>query len=161
MRRDTLINLRISSELKENFQAIVGQEGFGMSEVLEASMKDIVRRGMVPINIRSQIERPQRPVISIPFIKSCLEDIMSSKKGEKVRSVSLFGSYSKGTATKSSDVDLFLEFDDELTLMELADLQMELEKALGKKVDLVTDSSDPYFMSHIQKEKIRLYERIA
>ena len=159
MKKDTLINLRINNELKEDFQAIVEREGFTMSQVLEASMKDIVRRNIIPLNIRSRIEMKRPPMIDIPFIKKCLEEEIEKLNERKISSVSLFGSYSKGTATSSSDVDLFIEVDEGYSLFDLAELQTNLEQSLGKKVDLVTKSDDPYFMSHIQREKIKLYER--
>lgn len=159
MRKDTLINLRINNNLKEEFQEIVEMEGFTMSEVLEGAMIDITRRKYVPINIRSKIRRQPEKMVSIPFIKECLEKAMKSPSQEKVKSVALFGSYATGTANPKSDVDLFLEIDEGYSLFNMFDLQTDLEKSLGKKVDLVTKSDDAYFMSHVQKEKIQLYER--
>ena len=161
MNKDTLINLRVNKDLKEDFQAVVENEGFTMSQVLEASMKDIAKRGFVPINIKTKIERKRRQIIDIPFIKKQLEEVLRSRKDNNVKSVSLFGSYSKGTATPSSDVDLFLEVDEGFSLFDYADLQTELEKMLGKNVDLVTRTDDEYFINHIQKEKIQIYERVS
>ena len=158
MKKDTIINLRISQEIKDRFQEIADQEGFTMSQILEASMKDIVSRNYIPIYIKSKIERKREPIITIPFIKSCLETTIE-KTTDKVKSVSLFGSYSTGTATPSSDVDLFIETDDDFSLFDLADLKTNLEKALGKKVDLATRTDDEYFINHIRREKITLYER--
>ena len=160
MKKDTLINLRINQNLKEDFQAVVEREGFTMSEVLEATMKDIVKRDLIPLNIRSKVEKNQ-PRLSIPFIKKCLDEILERSKSDKIKSVSLFGSYAKGVAKSSSDIDLFVDVDDGFSLFELADLQIKLEQILGKKVDLVTKTDDEYFMKHIQKEKIQLYERRA
>lgn len=158
MKKDTLINLRINQQLKENFQAIVEREGFTMSEVLEASMEDIVKRNIIPLNIRSRIRR-YSPIITIPFIKKCLDDILTKMNNDKIVSVSLFGSYAKGNANANSDIDLFVDVEDGFTLFDLADLQIELENTLSKKVDLVTKKDDEYFINHIQKEKIQLYER--
>jgi len=52
----------------------------------------------------------------------------------------LFGSYVKGTAMRTSDVDLLVEFEKPIgwKFVELAD---ELEKALGRKVDVATFSA--------------------
>lgn len=161
MKKDLLINLRVNKEIKETFQSIVETEGFSMSEVLEASMRDIVKKGYVPINIRSKISPRRSQVITIPFIKNCIEEAVAKCNAEKIRSISLFGSYSKGSASASSDVDLFLDLDEGFSLFDLADLQMKLEKSLGKKVDLVTRADDEYFMRHIKKERIKLYERSA
>ena len=158
MRKDTLINLRVNQDLKDAFQEVVEQEGLTMSEVLESCMEDVVKRGMVPLNIASRSRRKKAPILTIPLIKACLENLLPSES-EKIKRVSLFGSYSKGTAKPSSDVDLFLEVDEGFTLFDLAALQEKLEKALGKKVDLATQDDDAYFYAHIQKEAIRLYER--
>ena len=161
MKKDTLINFRINAELKEDFQSVVEREGFSMSQVIEACMKDIVARNLIPINVRSKIQRKRNVTVTIPFIKECLESVIAKCSGEKIKSVSLIGSYSKGTSTPSSDVDLFLDLEEGFSLFDLADLQIELEKAIGKKVDLVTKTDDAYFINHIQKEKIQLYERRA
>ena len=161
MKKDTLINLRINNDLKEDFQSVVEREGFSMSQVLEACMKDVVHRNNIPTNIRSKIERKRNVTVSIPFIKECLESVISKFNNDKIKSVSLFGSYSKGTPTPSSDVDLFLDAEEGFTLFDLADLQIELEKTIGKKVDLVTKVDEEYFVNHIQREKIQLYERRA
>ena len=161
MKKDTLINLRINNELKEDFQSVIERDGFTMSQVIEACMKDIVARNIIPINIRSKIERKRNVVVTIPFIKECLENAIAKNDNNKIKSVSLFGSYSKGTSTSSSDIDLFLDVEDDFSLFDLADLQIELEKILGKKVDLVTKTDDECFVNHIQKEKIQLYERRA
>ena len=159
MNKDTLINLRVNKSLKEDFQAVVEREGFTMSEVLEACMKDMVKRNIVPINIKTRIDKKGQPLITIPFIKKCLDEILSKESNEKIKSASLFGSYSKGTATTKSDVDLFIDVDEGFSLFDLADLQIDLEAALGKKVDLITKKDDDYFMNVIKKEEIKLYER--
>ncbi len=158
MNKNTLINLRLNQELKEQFQEIVTGEGYTMSEVIEASMKDVVNRGKIPIYIRSHLEYKPNNLPSIVFIKKCIDEVMN-KYGEKVQTVSLFGSYSKGTATNRSDIDLFLEVDDEFSLFDLTEIQLKLEKELGKKTDLLLPNKDEQLMSQIQREKIQLYER--
>ena len=61
-----------------------------------------------------------------------------------LRSVSLFGSYSKGTARRDSDVDL----------------KIEMEDALKVPVDLVTNnSSDHEFLDMIAKDEVLLYRK--
>ena len=52
----------------------------------------------------------------------------------------MFGSMARGEAKEESDVDLLVKFDDEskLGLFELDQIQRELERKFGRKVDLVT-----------------------
>ncbi|NEV64390.1 nucleotidyltransferase [Thiorhodococcus minor] len=59
----------------------------------------------------------------------------------RIRRLSLFGSQLKGTANPDSDVDLLVEFDPGAhpTLLDLAQIEIELSQALGgKKVDVRT-----------------------
>lgn len=161
MNKDTLINLRTTTELKDAFQAVVEKEGFTMSEVLEGFMVDVANKNFVPINIRSKIVRKRPSMPSIPYIKKCVDEILFNMNNPSIRSVSLFGSYSKGTAKPSSDIDLFLEFDEGFNLLDLATLQVKLETSLGKKVDLVTQCENERFRDAILRERIQLYERRA
>ena len=54
-----------------------------------------------------------------------------------VRKAALFGSVARGEATKDSDIDLLVQLDKTLSLFGFIDLKLQLEDALGKKVDLV------------------------
>ncbi len=58
----------------------------------------------------------------------------------RVRELSLFGSAARGEMRPESDVDLLVEFlpDADVSLLEHAGLMLELQKLLGRKVDLVS-----------------------
>jgi len=57
-----------------------------------------------------------------------------------IRRLALFGSQLKGTARSDSDVDLLVEFEPEHipSLLDVAGMEIELSKLLGKKADLRT-----------------------
>ena len=75
-----------------------------------------------------------------------------------VKSVSLFGSYSKGTARPTSDVDLIIEKGQLRSLFDLAAFRLAVEDALRTEVDLLTDhSTDSEFLGMIQKDEVLLY----
>lgn len=79
-------------------------------------------------------------------------------KRHGVQSVSLFGSYSKGTASAGSDVDLKIEKGALRSLFQLCDFRLAVEDALALPVDLVTsESSDREFLAHIADEEVLLY----
>jgi predicted nucleotidyltransferase len=62
-------------------------------------------------------------------------------QAHRIRRLSLFGSRLKGTAGPDSDVDLLVEFatDAHPTLLDLAQIEIELSQALGgRKVDVRT-----------------------
>jgi len=56
----------------------------------------------------------------------------------KVLRLGLFGSYARGEALETSDIDLLIETDRGMDLLSIVDLEMELTDILGRKVDLVS-----------------------
>ena len=75
----------------------------------------------------------------------------------QVRELSLFGSAARGEIRPDSDVDLLVEFlpDAEVGLVEHAGLMLELERLLGRKVDLVSKNGlkpriRPYVLADAQ-----------
>ncbi len=59
----------------------------------------------------------------------------------KVESIEIFGSFTRGEQTKTSDIDLLVTFCAPYNLWEFLDLKEFLTKKLGKKVDLVPKDS--------------------
>jgi len=57
-----------------------------------------------------------------------------------VRRIGLFGSYAKGKAHESSDIDLVIEFERPIGF-QFVELAEYLEEVLGRKVDLLTPAS--------------------
>ena len=75
-----------------------------------------------------------------------------------VESVSVFGSYARGTARPDSDVDLIIEKGALRSLYQLCGFRLAVEDALGVSVDLVTsESSDRNFLARIEQEEAELY----
>lgn len=73
------------------------------------------------------------------------------------RNIRLFGSFAKGTATESSDVDLLLEMEAGRSLLDLVAIKQELEDLLGRQVHVVTEPSlSPYLRDDVLKEAISL-----
>jgi uncharacterized protein len=61
----------------------------------------------------------------------------------QVRELSLFGSAARGEMRPDSDIDLLVEFlpKAEIGLVEHAGLMLDLERLLGRKVDLVSKNA--------------------
>lgn len=59
-----------------------------------------------------------------------------------VKRAAIFGSFARGDAKASSDVDFLIEYEAKnKSLFDLVDLKSELEGILGRKVDIVTYGS--------------------
>ena len=73
----------------------------------------------------------------------------------------LFGSFARGEQTPDSDIDLRLVCSNTMTFGTLYELSHELEKELGRKVDIVTTPPEhmrPPFRKSIEQEEVRIYE---
>ena len=96
-----------------------------------------------------------------PYTINDIKKIISPiAEAHGVQSVSLFGSYSRGTASAQSDVDLKIEKGALHSLFQLSGFRLAIEDALKLPVDLVTtESSDRDFLDHIAQEEVLLYRR--
>ena len=98
----------------------------------------------------------------MPYTIDELRSIISPIAAEHgVKSVSLFGSYSKGNASADSDIDLKIEKGQLRTMFQICGFRLAVEDALKLPVDLITsESSDTDFLDMIAKDEVLLY-RIA
>jgi predicted nucleotidyltransferase len=83
------------------------------------------------------------------------EKIIDILRRNDVRRASFFGSIVRGEITDQSDVDLLIEFEGRKSLLDLSGLKIELEDALGRKVDVVTYRSlHPLLRERILAEQV-------
>lgn len=89
--------------------------------------------------------------MKIPEIKN---KIMPILKKYGVKKASLFGSVVRDKQTESSDIDLLVELPETASLLELANLKLDLEEILKRKVDVLTfDSLHPLLKDKILHEQ--------
>jgi hypothetical protein len=81
----------------------------------------------------------------LSITKKRLDDIL---RAHGVTSASVFGSFARGDAGPESDLDLLVTYRAGTNLFDIIDLQNELERALGRKVDLV---SEKYISTRLAK----------
>lgn len=94
-------------------------------------------------------------VYTIDEIKSIVAPIAAIHDVDRIY---LFGSYARGEATPSSDIDLRVDKGRLRGLIALGALYADLEDGLGKKLDLLTTGSlDQKFLQHIAKEEVLIY----
>lgn len=73
-----------------------------------------------------------------------------------MKRLALFGSWARGEQTRTSDVDIMVEFEGRIG-WEIVDLHEALEQLLGRRVDLVTKNalqSKPRLWTAIEKDMI-------
>ena len=72
-----------------------------------------------------------------------------------VKRAAIFGSFVRGKAKKNSDIDILVEIEKDISLFDFIGLKLEIEEALGKKVDLIEYSTiKPLIREKILKEQV-------
>lgn len=75
----------------------------------------------------------------------------------KPRMVGVFGSYARGENKRNSDLDILIDFEQQLNLLEIIGLEHELTDRLGIKVNLITlRSLNPQLKDYVGKDLILL-----
>lgn len=96
-------------------------------------------------------------MFSLDYISSAVSRVLAQYD---VSVAYLFGSFARGEQTPDSDIDLRLVCGNTMTFGTLYELSHELERELGRKVEIVTNPPEhmrPAFRKSIKQEEIRLY----
>ena len=90
------------------------------------------------------------------------QKIASYLRTQPIEKAWLFGSYSRGEATRKSDVDILVRFlpNSRITLLKYAHIMNDLQELLKRKVDLVEDGQlCDFAVDSVEQDKILIYER--
>lgn len=118
------------------------------------------KQGYLKALVRDDM-RNNGEILSLDSIKYLLLPVV---KKYGISSVCVFGSYARNEATAASDVDLLIEGGNYHGLIEYMTMIDAMKKALGKDVDVVTQSSleqnnaesDLLFKNNIEKDRVVL-----
>jgi uncharacterized protein len=90
-----------------------------------------------------------------PELKKIKPVIIKILKKNGIKKAGIFGSYARGEQRKKSDIDILIKYDK--SLLKLVGIEMELEKILNKKVDLLTYGGiNPLLKKKIIDEEMRV-----
>jgi predicted nucleotidyltransferase len=83
--------------------------------------------------------------------------ILSILKRYGVKRAGLFGSWVRGEMEADSDIDILVEIEEEISLLDFVGLKLELEEALGRRVDLVEYSTiKPLLKERILNQEVAI-----
>lgn len=93
--------------------------------------------------------------MNIKDVKNKINPIL---KKNGVRKAAIFGSYARGEEKKRSDIDILIEYKkNDKSLLDFVGLKLELQKKIGKKIDLVEYSTiKPKIKDKILGEQINI-----
>ena len=95
-------------------------------------------------------------ILSLDEIRTSVQKVLENYN---IKYCYLFGSYAKGKATGSSDIDLFIDGEN-ITGLDYYGLIEDLRKALNKKIDLINRNdfnANEALQNEILKDGIKIY----
>ena len=85
------------------------------------------------------------------------ERLVEAAARHGAHNVRVFGSVARGTATEGSDLDLLVDMELGRDLFDLVAIKREIEESLGRRVDVLTESSlSPYLREKVLREAVPL-----
>ncbi|HLC62118.1 MAG TPA: nucleotidyltransferase family protein [Candidatus Nanoarchaeia archaeon] len=89
-------------------------------------------------------------------LRKLQQKIVPILKSNKVTKAGIFGSYARGEAKRKSDIDIVIQPPKGIGF-QFAGIELELERKLKKKVDLLTyNSIHPLLKNRILKEEVKI-----
>ena len=95
-------------------------------------------------------------ILSLDEIRTSVQKVLENYN---IKYCYLFGSYAKGKATESSDIDLFIDGEN-ITGLDYYGLIEDLREALNKKIDLINRNdfnANEALQNEILKDGIKIY----
>ncbi len=84
------------------------------------------------------------------------DEILRLAAGRRARNVRVFGSVARGDADDQSDIDFLVDLEPGATLLDLSGLILDLEEALGRKVNVVEITEPSSVSDRILSEAVPL-----
>jgi hypothetical protein len=96
------------------------------------------------------------PEKKLNTLKKLIPKIIEVLKKNNVKKAGIFGSYARGEEKKDSDIDILIEYPKGIGFG-FAGIEIQLTKALKKKVDLVSyNGLSPYLRENILNQEIKI-----
>jgi len=94
--------------------------------------------------------------LTLQDLRARRDEILRIAASRGAHNVRVFGSVARGEAGPESDVDFLVDLEKKRTLFDLSGLILDLEDALGRKVDVVEIARPSPVAERIQREAIPL-----
>jgi uncharacterized protein len=90
--------------------------------------------------------------LDLALLREKREQILQIAARRGARDVRVFGSVARGVSDESSDVDLLVEMEPGRSLFDMGGLLIDLERLLGRRVDIVTEKG---LRPHVRDQAVR------
>jgi predicted nucleotidyltransferase/DNA-binding XRE family transcriptional regulator len=124
-----------------------------LADVLDLTFQIAPQVGLV---VSATDPRPEKRRLAptLDELRARREEILRIAATHGAGNVRVFGSVARGQARPDSDVDLLVEFEPGRTVLDLSELILDLQEALGYPVDVVEIRGEPPLSENIRREAV-------
>lgn len=94
--------------------------------------------------------------LTLDELRGRREDILRIASARGAHNIRVFGSVARGESRPDSDVDFLVEMEAGRTVLDLSELILDLEEALGRAVDVVEIRHPSEIASQVTREAVQL-----
>ncbi|MCZ7674141.1 MAG: nucleotidyltransferase family protein [Chloroflexi bacterium] len=99
------------------------------------------------------------PLLSLALKPDIRVQLVKIAEAHHISYLAIFGSFARGTAVSTSDIDIAVRFAQPIDLLEFVGIQLEMEELLGRPVDLIpVDDAYPFVRESMARDLTVLYE---
>ena len=92
-----------------------------------------------------------------PRIEEIRRKILPILRPHGVKRAGIFGSVVRREAREDSDIDILVEIESDMSLLDFVGLKLDIEEALGRRIDLVEYSTiKPLLRERILSEQVAI-----
>jgi hypothetical protein len=92
-----------------------------------------------------------------PEVAAIKRKIVPILRKNGIKKAGIFGSYARGEQKRNSDIDILVEINDKRSLIGVINLQLQLQDALKRKVDLLEYKElDALIKKQVLKEEVKI-----
>ena len=159
----SILSVRMDSDTKAAFAAFCDEIGMSLSTAITVFAKQAVREQRFPFEISSaknQVDDGvQESVLPLGVLKAAV--VGAAADIPAIERVVLFGSYARGEARASSDIDLRVICDEDIGMFGLGEFAEDIREKTGKEVDIVSksDLGESRIACEIERDGVVLFER--
>jgi predicted nucleotidyltransferase/DNA-binding XRE family transcriptional regulator len=102
------------------------------------------------------VVRETSPGLTLADLQARRDELLAIAARHGAHHVQVFGSVARGNARPDSDVDFLVEFDPSRTVLDLSGLILDLEEALGHKIDVVEVRPPSQAAERVRREAVPL-----
>jgi predicted nucleotidyltransferase len=97
-----------------------------------------------------------REIPTLEALRARRGEILSVAAVRGARNIRVFGSVARGDAQPDSDIDILVDMEPGRTVLDLSELILDLEEALGRRVDIVEIRRSSPHANRILREAVAL-----